>query len=466
MNSSKLLKSLALSSIILGAGAQLTQAAEIGEGLQEALNSEGKSTVIITFKDKMNRNKLAKKSSKAEIQRTLMASYEASIREFRSQKMSKRSDVKVLDHNWVANSVVLEASHSSLQEILKHPEIEHATLDYEIQFEEPVEQYKGETLNTKWTYGLQKMGVDDVYHRWGYTGKGVKVGVLDTGIDPNHPDLKGKIIAWKDFAGNAATGKDAHGHGTHCAGTIAGGDSSGTRIGVAPDAKLYIGRIFGDSGATSKSKILKGMKWMADPDGNPDTNDQPDLVSNSWGGPALPYLLERSTWKVVKTWRSLGIVPVFAAGNSGSNEGTMSTPGGYPHSFAVGATDSDDKIAYFSSRGPIKWSFKTYIKPDISAPGVQVYSAKPGGSYQYMSGTSMATPHVAGLIAILLEAKPNLSVSQIESLLMSTSLDLGESGKDNSFGQGRADLVKAVERLSGKSTQDTKESIFEAVYEK
>ena len=204
------------------------------------------------------------------------------------------------------------------------------------------------------------------------------------------------------------------------------------------------------------------MNWVTDPDGDAETNDAPQLVSNSWGGKQGSMESEKSMWNLVKTWRSLNIVPVFAAGNSGPWPKTVGTPGGYPHSYAVGATNGSDKAAYFSSRGPIKWEDVTYTKPDISAPGVGVLSAKPGGGYQKMSGTSMACPHVAGLVALMLQANPSLSVKQVEELLNSSAVDLGKDGLDNTYGHGRADIKTTIDTIKG--AKDGQEEKFNSLF--
>ena len=435
--------------LIFSMAGTLTHATSVDPAVIEALEKKSKIRVIVGLKDKVSQNNLKRKNSVREIKRTLMVGHQlASEAVLNSLEIfSKTNNVKVLDQNWVGNSLWLEADARVIRQLIARNEVEEIILDYAIQFEEPVEILEATSEEDEWTYGLRKVGVPETRAAYGLTGKGVRVGVLDTGIDPEHPDLKGKIIAWKDFAGKAKEAKDAHGHGTHCAGTIAGGNSDGKHIGVAPEAKLIIGRIFGDNGGTSLGKIHSGMKWMADPDGNPSTSDNPHIVSNSWGGPQRPYFFERTSWKIVETWRALGIVPVFAAGNSGDSPKTMGTPGGYPHSFAVGATDNTDAIAYFSSRGPIKWKGESYIKPDISAPGVKVLSAKPGGGYQLMSGTSMACPHISGLAALLLQANPALGVSEVEELLTQTADDFGDEGKDNVFGQGRVNIKAAVDYL-------------------
>ena len=143
----------------------------------------------------------------------------------------------------------------------------------------------------------------------------------------------------------------------------------------------------------------------------------------------------------------MGILPIFAAGNRGPKKKTIAAPGGYPHLIAVGATDITDSLGSFSSIGPSFYYRKRYTKPDISAPGVDIFSAYIDGTgYRKWSGTSMATPFVAGTAALVMEANPNLSVYQVEKILLESVDDLGVNGKDNYFGEGRIDAYQAVRR--------------------
>ncbi len=302
------------------------------------------------------------------------------------------------------------------------------------------------------TYGLQKMKVPELRVKYpSLDGSGVRVGILDTGIDANHPDLAGKVKAFKDFtAAQSPTPSDENTHGTHVAGTIAGGATSGTSIGVAPKVQLIIGKIFDAQGSAKDEDILRAMQWIADPDGNPDTNDFPLLVSNSWGDDAAfddkdPQ--DEPLCVVVDNWVKLGMLPVFAAGNAGPSATTVGLPGGCPAALTIGATDSNDKAAYFSSRGPAKWKSSSLVKPDVAAPGVNIKSAKPGGGYQTMSGTSMSTPHISGVMALLFQANPALTVDGAAKALLAGATDLGTAGKDNTFGWGRADVLKAVDLM-------------------
>jgi subtilisin family serine protease len=139
---------------------------------------------------------------------------------------------------------------------------------------------------------------------------------------------------------------------------------------------------------------------------------------------------------------------VFAGGNEGPGQSTIGLPGGCPQTLAVGATDQNDKIASFSSRGPVQWKTGTFIKPDVSAPGVGVLSSVPGGGYKSYSGTSMATPHVAGTAALIYQGAPNATIEAVKGLLEKNAVDLGDHGQDNVFGYGRIDAMASIKMLS------------------
>ncbi len=415
---------------------------------------EKEITVIASFKSPLYKN-LGKETATEVQKRKMRDSLKAQSELLQDLTLSKTAQVKNLKPLWINNSVIITGSSSLLQDLALNEKIESLVLDYEIKLEEPIPARPLESKSKKFTYGLEKVRAPEVWRKLGITGKGVTVGLLDTGYAA-HPDLDGKVIRALDFISSKPIDKpnDGHGHGTHCLGTIGGGNTSGKAIGVAPDVKFVVGKIFSDQGRTKSSAILIAMQWMADPDGNVDTADQPRIVSNSWGGRKRSMAEAKPQWDAVQTWREMGMVPVFASGNSGPRKGSVGTPGGFPHSFAIGATDSKDQIASFSSRGSIKWDGKTYIKPDVSAPGVSVYSAKHSGGYTAMSGTSMATPHVAGVVALMLQADPEVSVERIEEILEQTSVDLGPDGKDNAYGSGRVDAFKAVTMLAN-ATQVT-----------
>jgi hypothetical protein len=227
---------------------------------------------------------------------------------------------------------------------------------------------------------------------------------------------------------------DKHGHGTHVAGIIA---AKGTLTGVAPDVTLYAYKVLSDQGWGMDSGIIAAIEKAVDPDGDPLTDDQVDVINMSLGGSGAP---DSPMSEAANNAMAAGVIVVVAAGNSGSAYSTIGAPGNAGEVLTVGASDNYGEIAYFSSRGPV--AGKSYVKPELVAPGVEINSAKPGGSYIRMSGTSMATPHVAGDAALLRQLYPTLSSADIKTLLINTSQDLGEDVFTQ--GAGMMDLQQAA----------------------
>ncbi|WP_147457401.1 S8 family serine peptidase [Micromonospora sp. CV4] len=264
----------------------------------------------------------------------------------------------------------------------------------------------------------------------GFDGDGVTVGVLDTGIDASHPDFAGQIAAIHDFTGGNDPG-DTVGHGTHVASTIVGsGAASGGRYrGVAPGAKLVVGKVCATT-ECQDSDIIAGMQWAA---------PQARVINLSLGDTDTPALDPLET-AVQDLSHRYGTLFVVAAGNEGKPKSVM-TPASADDALAVAAVDADDQRAYFSSRGPRVGD--NHIKPEISAPGVDIVAAAPGGDYAPMSGTSMATPHVAGSAAILAGRHPDWSGAQLKAALMGSAKP---AGADSLYeqGAGRVDVGRAV----------------------
>lgn len=293
------------------------------------------------------------------------------------------------------------------------------------------------------TWGLEAIGVPKIRAEFPkIDGAGIRVAVIDSGVQANHAELKGRVVRFRDFVNKLPSAYDDQGHGTHVSGTIAGG-----AVGVAPMASLTVAKVFAANGSAFDSEILEAMQWVFDPDGNPATSDHPHIVSNSWGGDLVgtgvlsvqefaPY------WLAISAWIHGGIIPVFAAGNSGVAPNGV--PGGLPEPISVGAFGPEGKAAEFSSRGPNLWrvgeSVLTILKPDISAPGVAIPSALTGNQYATWDGTSMATPHVAGALALALQANPKLKFAELKELLLRSS----EKKLDTAFGFGTLNAHELV----------------------
>ncbi len=284
----------------------------------------------------------------------------------------------------------------------------------------------------------------------GFRGQGIVVANMDTGVDRYHPDLvnqwRGGTNSWFDPNGQHATPADLSGHGTWTMGVMVGRDAGGTAIGVAPDAQWIAVKIFNDQGSATVSGIHAGFQWLLDPDGNPGTPDTPHVVNNSWTyanpGCDLEFQLD------LRSLRAVGVVPVFAAGNFGPGGGTSPSPSNNPEALAVGATNDSDMMYAYSSRGPSACGEAQIVFPEVVAPGVSIRTSDLAGGYYDPTGTSLAAPHAAGALALLLSAFPNLTAADQEAALINSGADLGAIGPDNDYGYGRLDVLAAYQWLA------------------
>lgn len=283
---------------------------------------------------------------------------------------------------------------------------------------------------------IRQVGADQVWtlkdpYGVSVTGSGIVVAVVDTGVDYTHPDLGGgfgpayKVIGGFDFFNNDADPRDDHGHGTHVAGIIA---ASGGSSGVAPEARILAYKVLGSDGSGSTSSVIAGIEAAMDPNSDGNTIDHADVISMSLGGSGEK---DDPMCRAVARAVDAGIVVVVAAGNSGPTFGTVASPGLEPKAITVGAIDSNGELASFSSRGTTP---DILIKPEISAPGVNVVSTVPTSGtrlssstgYMAVSGTSMATPHVSGVTALLVQLHPDWTPEQVKSAIISGSKTINE----------------------------------------
>ena len=356
---------------------------------------------------------------------------------------------------WIVNGIAATVPASFVQELAGLPGVESVTLDYPISA--PVISHATAAL-PEWNIAAVK--APDIWDL-GHTGTGVVVANMDTGVDALHPDIavkwRGGSNSWYDPNAEHGTPFDAHGHGTQTMGIMVGGTTGGTAIGIAPDAQWIAVKLFNDSGETSLSKVHEAFQWLLDPDDNPETDDAPDVVNASWGllGSAGQCITDFQA--DIQNLKAADIAVVFSGGNSGPQINTSESPANNAGSFAVGATDSNNLIASFSSRGPSACSGDIF--PHVTAPGVNIRTSDltAGGvfpnSYAYVSGTSAAAPHVAGAIALLLSAFPGATPAEIEAALKQSASDFGAPGSDNEYGFGFINILAAYAMLLDSSSQ-------------
>jgi serine protease AprX len=392
---------------------------------------------------------------------------------------------------WIANVVYANLSAADLAELAARREISRVEPNPVIALRQP---RQGSSRSPAAPEGVESIawGVDKINapQVWaaGYTGQDVVIAGEDTGYRWDHPALKSQYRGWNGNSADhnyswhdaihSANGScpadspqpcDDHGHGTHTAGTFAGDDHGSNQIGVAPGAK-WIGCRNMNAGNGTPATYIECMEWMLAPtdldNKNPDPDRAPDVISNSWtctegeGCTVGNEIVQAATHLI-----SGGILFVAAAANDGPGCSTITNPPAiYSASFTIGATDSNDALAGFSSRGPVLISPRTGskdVKPDVSAPGVNVFSAWPPNTYTSLNGTSMATPHVAGAAALLMSAVPALKghPKLVARLLRDTAATSGVTDPvnqacggtqrtewpNNMIGHGRIDVYAAYQ---------------------
>lgn len=396
----------------------------------------------------------------------------------------------------IVNMIQSHGDLELIRRVAAHPAVAYIAADGPIRLTDYREEADQAVLRGEdpVTWGIARILADSVW-AMGYTGQGVVIGGQDTGYEWEHPALKATYRGWNngeadhnyhwhdaiyeldplhndslpDPANNpcglqSPVPCDDNNHGTHTMGTMAGDREGDLRLGIAPDAR-WIGCRNMERGWGKPSTYIECFEWFLAPTdldhANPDPDLAPHVIANSWGCPPIEgcdpsnfALMEM----VVDNLKAAGVVVVVSAGNSGSGCGSVNNPAAiFGSSFAVGATRDDDAIANFSSRGPVTVDGSGRLKPDISAPGVQVRSAIRNGGFASFSGTSMAGPHVAGAVALILSARPDLAgeVDLIQEILQNTSVHLtvpdtcgaiaGTDRPNHAFGWGRINVYEAVQ---------------------
>ena len=375
------------------------------------------------------------------------------------ERASERAGHDVSEKLWAAGAVAVDLDADALRALPAELEgVEGIYVNRRLRTPPVtrVQNFPAQVLENRTSaWGLHRIGALATWGAYGARGAGSRVAVLDTGVDASHPDLAERVAAFAEFdaMGSMVEGaqpNDSGSHGTHVCGTIAGGNASGQWIGVAPEAELLVGKVLGPDGGTD-AQVLAGMTWAAE--------QQVDVLSMSLGafvlGPQTPPLYTSA----LITCLQRGIPVVVAIGNEGSQ--TTGSPGNDLFALAVGATDHLDRPAGFSGgRTQVieesevidpKFLPLLYSKPDVSAPGVAVASSVPNGSWEAFNGTSMATPHVAGAVALLLSATRIRDVVPagerafvIQDLLVGSVDELGEAGQDHRHGFGLVNALRAI----------------------
>ncbi len=361
---------------------------------------------------------------------------------------------------FINNSVLVTSNETVLAHIASRTDVSAVEAVRVYSVPDPVRTQDASIQALEW--GVTRIGSPQIWSEFGTTGEGVVVANIDTGVDYNHPALVNQYRGnnggsfnhsynWYDATGlcSGTTPCDQNDHGTHTMGTMVGDDGGANQIGNAPGATWIAARGC-EFNTCSDGALTASWEWMVapcalgddpgDPSCNPD--ERPHVLNYSIGGPGG----DPSDQPLINAARAAGIVLSISAGNSGPGSSTIGSPGDYCNVIGVGATNINDVVASFSSRGPGDFAACT-DKPDVSAPGENVRSSVDGGGYANFSGTSMAAPHVAGCAALLKGIDINITHDEIYNLLTTTGVDLGSSGFDFNYGYGRINCYAAAQQM-------------------
>ncbi|MER5945919.1 S8 family serine peptidase [Streptomyces sp. NPDC001904] len=450
-------------------------AAKIDSSLSSAVAKGGDATFYVVLKDRADLTTAKKQRTHA---KAAKAAYKAlrTNAEDSQKSLTAFLDKEKVGHKdyWIANAVQVTGDKSLVEKLAMRADVKDIVKSQTYRLDK-IETSDAEVTASRTTadgdavsdatpdWGVSDIKADQVWDQYKDRGEGIVVASVDSGVDSTHPDLVGNYRGnngdgtftndynFYDATGTCDTSStpcDDNGHGTHTMGTMVGKNG----IGVAPNAKWMAAKACaGPQGECRDEDTLAAGQWILAPTDHNGQNPRPDLapniVNNSWGGGVTTFYKD-----IVEAWNAAGIFEAFAAGNDGNGTtcSTTRAPGAQDTSYGVGAYDSTGTIAGFSGFGPSPVDGSA--KPNISAPGVDITSAWPGDAYNTIDGTSMATPHVAGAVALLWSAAPSLisNIDETRKLLGEGARDVddthcgGTAGMNNVWGEGKLDILASV----------------------
>ncbi|MGB7998542.1 MAG: S8 family serine peptidase, partial [Anaerobacillus sp.] len=464
----------------------------INQKVTKAFDKNEKVTFLIKFAEQADTTKVAK-DAKETAKKKNLTSFQTEITQRSAvvnalrataietqqnvstylEQQEKKGNAEDIKSFYIVNGMAVTATKEVMNHLASLPEVDKI-LPNEIRQIQPIpDQTKTKAKTTAETnsieWNIDRVGAPEVWNM-GIDGTGTVIANIDTGVQWDHPALMEQYrgyssegvdheFNWFDAVSGEAAPYDDIAHGTHTMGTMVGVEPDGSnQIGVAPGAKWIAVKAFSEEGG-SDIDLLEAGEWIIAPkdaEGNPHPEKAPDVVNNSWGGGSG---LDEWYRPMVQNWRNADIFPEFSAGNTtlfnpGGPE-SIATPANYPESFATGATDINDGLGSFSLQGPSPYD---EIKPDVSAPGVNIRSSVPGSGYEGgWNGTSMAGPHVSAIVSLLRQADPSLTVDEIEDIFLNTVTPLTDDefpdSPNNGYGYGLVNAFDAVSSvMSGLGT--------------
>ncbi len=410
-------------------------------------------SVIVTFSDEADLELykfIPKEARREEIIKDLRLMTEGTLSAVNAL-LKETGTVERVQPLWIINGIAITARVDVIRKLAEIPLVEGMRLDKTIN-----RSVSPSDAASAPEWNLDMIRAPELWSL-GITGQNIVVAVMDSGVDLNHPELaakwRGGDNSWFDPRGEYSKPADPGGHGVKVAGIIVGGSESGSAIGVAPGAKWIGVKLFDDEGNATLSDIHLSYQWILDPDGDPATDDAPDIVNSSWSVRNRTGECFEEFRDDMRVLRAAGIAVVFSAGNDGPSPNTSKSPANYPESFSVGSMN-EMQVDGASSRGPSACGSGVY--PNVVAPGEKIFTSdrvteeNQAFPYTFASGTSFAAPHVAGAMALLKSAVPDATVDELESALTDSAVKAFLSSSDkakNDTGYGLIDVLGAYEAL-------------------
>ncbi len=460
---------------LLVTSALTAQAGSLSPGLQQAAHkyafdhdTDSLVEVLVFFDDYDLKNATARLKGATDISRTRRL--KAVVKQLKSFQAPGKDEVlafassgagAVITEYWITPSIKTRVAVSRLERLSELDGVKLVVENALLTYEPPVTSVPALSTSTAGvSTELSLLGVTELWKR-GLKGKGRLVCNFDTGVEQTHPALATKwrgthsslSSSWFSKVAPDVIPYDSIGHGTHTMGIMVGAVEADS-FGVAPEAEWITAGVV-DQGRTlsmTLADIIEAFQWTLNPDGDENTtHDVPDVILNSWGIPKGLFLpCDDTFWGMIDYVEAAGIVTIFSAGNEGPDPETLRSPADRAttpiNSFAVGAVDNNKVIAAFSSRGPSSCD-NTKIKPEVVVPGVNIRSSYKGGGYYIQSGTSMAAPYVAGLVALVRQYNPDATVEDIKYAFLAAAEDLGPAGDDNAYGHGFLNASRVLDYI-------------------
>ncbi|MFW5855822.1 MAG: S8 family serine peptidase, partial [Bacillota bacterium] len=437
---------LSLFLLFLAVSTGLAVAANIDQLLQEEMDNAKNGEIFEVLIELKENPKLFNNLNNQQAVNLMKENAADSQQEFIEKLDKEKNAIKIKNQFWLVNVISAEVEKNMIKEIAKIEEVENIYSNFKLKMPEPKKE-----INSDQSWEHVETTRAPEFWEEGFRGQEITVAVLDTGLDPSHPEFNNELSYWAEFdeLGNIISedpseAYDSDDHGSHTSGTVFGRNVGQYNIGMAPEATMAHGLVI-PAGGGSFDQVAAGMEWAAEMGF--------DIVNMSLGADGQHEIMAEAADNLL----AADVLLVASIGNSG--EGVTGAPGNTPSAVGVGAYGSNGEITYFSGGGIVEYPGYEYdentrIKPDISAPGDTIYSVKPGGGYQNMSGTSMSSPHLAGAAALIKSANPELSAVELRELVYSSvggHEDLGWSDeseeKDVRYGWGRINLLKALEEI-------------------